>query len=181
MYQMRQYISKDCWEDELNSWAWHTLARCVAHSAVCRMLASVFLCTSMPVSMFTSIHVMSTGRPISSPCGTEIKMTTSEITHASILFLFSIFLHSSYWHEWHSTWYYITCVCVHPVPQLCPTLCDPMDCSLPGSFVHAISQARTLEWVTISSSTGSSWPRGQTPVSCGLGILYLCAIGKPLY
>ena len=96
MYQMRQYISKDCWEDELNSWAWHTLARCVAHSAVCRMLASVFLCTSMPVSMFTSIHVMSTGRPISSPCGTEIKMTTSEITHASILFLFSIFLHSSY-------------------------------------------------------------------------------------
>ena len=36
------------------------------------------------------------------------------------------------------------------------TLCDPMDCSLPGSSVHRISQARILEWVAISYSTGSS-------------------------
>ena len=34
------------------------------------------------------------------------------------------------------------------IAQLCPTLCDPMDCSLPGSFVHEISQARILEWVS---------------------------------
>ena len=40
--------------------------------------------------------------------------------------------------------------------QLCPTLSDPMDCSLPGSSVHGIFQARVLEWVTISSSRGSS-------------------------
>ena len=33
------------------------------------------------------------------------------------------------------------------VAQLCPTLCDPMDCSLPGSSVHGILQAITLEWV----------------------------------
>ena len=32
------------------------------------------------------------------------------------------------------------------VAQLCPTLCDPMDCSLPGSFIHGIFQARVLEW-----------------------------------
>ena len=38
------------------------------------------------------------------------------------------------------------------VTQLCPTLCDPMDCSLPGSSVHGISQARILEWVVISFS-----------------------------
>ena len=37
-------------------------------------------------------------------------------------------------------------------PQSCPTLCDPMDCSLPGSPVHGILQARTLEWVAISFS-----------------------------
>ena len=37
------------------------------------------------------------------------------------------------------------------VPKSCPTLCDPMDCSLPGSSVHEISQARILEWVAISS------------------------------
>ena len=36
------------------------------------------------------------------------------------------------------------------VTQLCPTLCDPMDCSLPGSSVHGIFQARVLEWVAIS-------------------------------
>ena len=36
------------------------------------------------------------------------------------------------------------------VAQLCPTLCDPMDCSLPGSYVHGIFQARILEWVAIS-------------------------------
>ena len=41
-----------------------------------------------------------------------------------------------------------------------------MDCNLPGSFVHEISQARILEWVTIPFSKGSSWPRDQTPVFC---------------
>ena len=38
------------------------------------------------------------------------------------------------------------------VSQLCPTLCDPMDSSLPGSSVHGILQARLLEWVAISFS-----------------------------
>ena len=49
--------------------------------------------------------------------------------------------------------------------QVCPTVCDPMDCKLPGSSVHGISQARILEWVAISFSEGSSWPRHRTPVS----------------
>ena len=43
------------------------------------------------------------------------------------------------------------CVCVL-VAQSCPTLCDPMDCSPPGSFVRGILQARILEWVAISST-----------------------------
>ena len=51
------------------------------------------------------------------------------------------------------------------VAQSCPTLCDPMDCSLPGSSVHGIFQARILEWVAISFSRGSSQPRDQTRVS----------------
>ena len=50
--------------------------------------------------------------------------------------------------------------------QSCPTLCDPMDSSQPGSTVHGIFQARILEWVEISSSRGSSWPMDWTPVSC---------------
>ena len=50
------------------------------------------------------------------------------------------------------------------VAQLCPTLCDPMDCSLSGSSVHGIFQARVLEWIAISFSRGSSQPRNWTPV-----------------
>ena len=45
------------------------------------------------------------------------------------------------------------------VAQLCPTLCDPMDCSLPGSSLYGIFQARILEWVAISFSRRSSQPR----------------------
>ena len=55
------------------------------------------------------------------------------------------------------------------VAQLCPTLCDPMDCNLPGSSVHGIFQARILEWVAISFSRGSSRPRDRTQVSCLVG------------
>ena len=51
------------------------------------------------------------------------------------------------------------------VAQSCPTLCYPMDCSLPGSSVHGIFQARILEWVAISFSRGSSRPRDRTRVS----------------
>ena len=51
------------------------------------------------------------------------------------------------------------------VTQSCPTLCDPMDYSPPGSSVHGILQARVLEWVAISFSRGSSGPRDQTQVS----------------
>ena len=53
----------------------------------------------------------------------------------------------------------------HEVAQSCPTLRDPMDCSLPGSSVHGIFQARVLEWIAISISKGSSQPRDRTWVS----------------
>ena len=56
------------------------------------------------------------------------------------------------------------CGCVL-VAQSCPTLCDPVDCSPPGSSVHEIFQARVLEWVAISYSRGSSQPRDRTWVS----------------
>ena len=52
------------------------------------------------------------------------------------------------------------------VAQSCPTLCDPVDCSLPGSSLYGILQARVLEWVAISFSRGSSRPRYLTRVSC---------------
>ena len=55
------------------------------------------------------------------------------------------------------------------VTKSCPTLCDSIDCTPPGSSVHIILQAIILEWVAISFSRGSSWPlltQGQTWVSC---------------
>ena len=70
--------------------------------------------------------------------------------------------------------YLSICCCL--VSQSCPILCHPMDCSLPGSSIHGISQARTLEWVAISFSRGSSWPRDRTCVSCiGMQVLYCWA------
>ena len=66
------------------------------------------------------------------------------------------------------------CVCA----QSCLTLWDSMDCSLPGSSVHGIFQARILGWVFTSYSRGSSWPRDWTYISCisntGRQTLYHC-------
>ena len=56
-----------------------------------------------------------------------------------------------------------SCCCL--VAKSCLTLCNPMDCSPPGSSVHGISQARVLVWVAISFSRGSSQPRDRTQVS----------------
>ena len=56
--------------------------------------------------------------------------------------------------------------------QSCPTLCNPMDHSLPGSIVPEILQARILEWVAMSSSMGSSWPSDWTRLS------YVSYIGR---
>ena len=59
------------------------------------------------------------------------------------------------------------------VAQPCPTLCDPMDCSPPGSSVRGILQARILEWVAMPSSRRSFQPRDRTWISCSGGqILY---------
>ena len=59
----------------------------------------------------------------------------------------------------------VLCESESEVTQSCPTLCDPVDCSLPGSSVHGILQARMLEWVAISFSRASSRPRDRTRVS----------------
>ena len=56
--------------------------------------------------------------------------------------------------------------------QLCQTLCNPMDHSLPAPSVHGILQTRILEWVAMPSSRGSSRPRDQTHVS------YVSCIGR---
>ena len=69
----------------------------------------------------------------------------------------------------------LSCYCL--VAPSCPTLCDPVDSSPPGSSVHGVLQARILEWVTITFSRGSFYPRDRTWVSCIAGRLF--AISPP--
>ena len=57
------------------------------------------------------------------------------------------------------------CTLWSEVAQSCPTLCDPMDYSLPGFSIHRIFQARVLEWVAISFTRGSTWHKDQIWVS----------------
>ena len=71
---------------------------------------------------------------------------------------------------------------LHSVSQSCPTLCDPMDCSPPGSSVHGSLQARIPEWVAMPSSRGSSPPRDQTHGSCTAGRFFTAEpMGKPSF
>ena len=66
------------------------------------------------------------------------------------------------------------------VAQSCLSLCDPMDCSLPGSSVHGILQVRNLERVAFPFSRGSSQPRDQTQVSCIAGAFWSSISGHCL-
>ena len=73
-------------------------------------------------------------------------------------------------------------ICVKPSPcmrakllQSCPTFCDPMDCSLPGSSIHGIFQAKILECIAMPFSRGSSWPRDRTYVS------YVSCFGRQVF
>ena len=68
------------------------------------------------------------------------------------------------------------CCAVFLVALSCPTLCNPMNCSTPGSSVHGILQARILQWVAMPSSRGSSQPRDsllfgppRKPMNPGMG------------
>ena len=75
-------------------------------------------------------------------------------------------------------------VCCLSVTMSCPTLCNPMDSSPPGSSVHGLFQARTLQQLAMSSSREPSQPRDQTCVPCLLhwqaGSFPLAPPGKPI-
>ena len=96
-----------------------------------------------------------------SPLGpsTDYKEGSRSFLHCTDLGVLSYQL----WGLW--GWKFYLCICAKS-PQSCPTLCDPMDCSPPGSSVRGILQARILEWVAMPFSRGSSQPRDQIYVSC---------------
>ena len=85
---------------------------------------------------------------------------------------------TNYWGQYAKYFVYVNRLIYMPkilrvlVTQSCPTLCDPLDCSLPGFSICGIFQARILEWIAISFSRGSSWPRYWTQVSWIAGRLF---------
>ena len=89
----------------------------------------------------------------------------------SVIFFFNSFLHipSHFLHAKVTATLISNTVWGSEVAQACPTHCDPMDRSPPGSLVHGIFRAWILEWVAISFSRGSSRLRDRTQVSCIVG------------
>ena len=71
-----------------------------------------------------------------------------------------------YFCAFYSCWAHVFCVCCAKSLQSCLTLCDPMDCSSPGSSVHGILQARILEWVAMPPSRGPSRSSDRTHLLC---------------
>ena len=134
---------------------------CVYWPSVCLLWINVYLCL-LPIFdraiCFPNIEMY------------VLLIYVLEINLLSVVLFAIIFSHSDihmYWCEW----CVCVCVCVHCccyclVTQLCLTLCNPRDCSAPGSCVLDISLARILELVANSSSRVSSLPRDWTHISC---------------
>ena len=101
-------------------------------------------------SVFCSIRVFSDESAL------HIRWPNIGATIGAVFHNSSIFLHSAM-----TLTIFVMCVLV---PQACPTLCNPGDCSPPGSSVLGIPQARMLEWVAIYFSRASSWPRDRTQI-----------------
>ena len=107
------------------------------------------------------------------PRGTRRIIPTPPIPHQYACALIArtcdyVTLHATFYWSHLVDNYFASCLICYPsvlVAQSCQTLCSPMDCSLPGSSVHGILQARIPEWVTILFSRVSSQPRDRTWVS----------------
>ena len=97
------------------------------------------------------VHRVHSWTQLSTPQSPCIYVNTHTNTHTNIYTHTHICIHVC-------VYIYIFCCCCL-VTKMCSTLCNPMDCSLPGSSVYGISQASILEWVAISFFRGSSQPR----------------------
>ena len=123
----------------------------------------VFLMLSFKPALSHSTFIF-IQRLFSSSSLSAVRMATSAHLRLSI-FLLAIFIPACDSSSPAFCMIHLACVFAKSL-QSSPTLCDPMDCSLPGSSAHGILQARVLEWLATRSSRGSSWPRDQTCGSC---------------
>ena len=117
-------------------------------------------------------HPMDCSRPGFPVHHQPLELTQTHVHRVSDGQFFSQPLGGEFWQcvvhwrrEWQTTSVFLPWEPHSEVVQSCLTLCDPMDCSLSGSSVHGILQARILEWVAMLSSRGSYQPRNRTLIS----------------
>ena len=142
---------------------------CINSSPFVPYLTNQYILSGLFSSLWNTDHVFSSMCPL-----LLIHHFTAVSLHSYTFFYRLSFLSISSCIPHHG-WYYLNPLSTKPfqnhskkeseVAQLCPTLCNPMDGSLPGSSVHGVLKASKLEWVAITFSRGSSRPRGQTQVS----------------
>ena len=145
------------------------------HTELFSLLSSLFIC-KRTCCLFQMVHVeqrvcsysssWSVSQTVLSHCRSPRSNHRTHDTYFRLIIVNTkySYLHStlSYIKKWWMDGWIDGCVCA----PSCPSLCDPMDCSPPGSFVHGIYQQRILEWVAISFSKGVSWPGDCTNTSC---------------
>ena len=148
------------------------------HACVLSCFSCIWLCATLwtvsyqaPLSMGFSRQEYWTGLPCPPP-GDLFDPGIGPVSPAAPALAGGFFTTSTTWkaHKYHES--------ERKVAQLCPTLCDPMDSSPPGSSIHGILQARILECVAISFSRETSWPRDRTQVSCIVGFFTTEPPGK---
>ena len=145
------------------------------HSS-CQVIKSITKATSLNWKYFQwkqnlrkcTVQKLNKGKKITRRMGTQ-RLKAILFLACFYIFTFSRILHRFYNLKSFFLWVYMCAT------QLHPTLCDPMDCSSPGSSVHRISQARILEWVAISYSRGSSQLRDWTRFSALAGRFFTTA------
>ena len=125
-------------------WPWTKHLTSLSLRLLTCLLASRFLTeTTLVKSYFSILHIW-----LLNLKKRKLSKLRSDISGA--LFSICAFLQRS----WVVAWF----ICCYFTIKSCLTLCNPMDCSLPGSFIYEISQARVLEWASVSLSRGSPSP-----------------------
>ena len=118
-------------------------------------ILSLPLVSMIPLSHNACSYISDCPFSFTSPFSSHTQLLSSSYFDLKRVVLKREHPHLSIFHHYQPI---LTCFMFHLlVTQLCPTLCDPMDCSPPGSSVHGIYHTRTLEWVAISFSRASSW------------------------
>ena len=160
--KMRELFSVKCLSDSLLTYyTWVCVCVCVSHSVVFNSAATWTVAHQAPLSMGFSRQKYLSGQSFPSPGdlpnpgikpGSPALQADSWLSEPPGVYCMLLYITNNIQYATHNVFYIICDECSCSVTQLCSTLCDPTNCSLPGSSVQGVFQARILEWVAISYS-----------------------------